>query len=508
MTNPYYTRAFNALAGSLARARQMINEFELIRSGFDGVDAKIAIALGDLTGALDYSSSTTYAKSDYVRYLGAVYRAKQATTGNLPTNTTYWQQVDIGAKDLTFIAGGIGLTLRASALAFKVDQVGANSPANITLTAYLHPALAGPASFSVVSGTATLTGTGNSRTLAYADMVSDSVTIRATVVDGLDTYTDDVTLVKVIDGAPGLRNRIINGDMSVSQRGTSGTTTSGGYTTDRWLVATTGTALVWVQAQTSSSLVGDYGFRALSWTGAAGNTGLLLLQRIEAINSHDMAGQTVTASFWMYQTTGVTQSVLPALVYSGGAADSWGSQTGIAALDAATSVPSGVWTKVTNRFAVPTAAITGLALYPWATSITFGSGSVGYISKVQLELGSDVTPFEQRTYGLELSLCQRYCLAAPAGTYVGQANSVSTTALTIYIPTPVSMRVAPSVSGFSGTSTFGLDGVGNFTSTSPPTLNGIGPGLCVLAQSGYTGLTAGRPGAFYNSATFVLSAEL
>jgi hypothetical protein len=34
-TNPYYTRAFNALAGALARARAMVNEFELIQRGFD-----------------------------------------------------------------------------------------------------------------------------------------------------------------------------------------------------------------------------------------------------------------------------------------------------------------------------------------------------------------------------------------------------------------------------------------------------------------------------------------
>lgn len=34
-TNPYYQRAFNALAGTLARARQMVNEFALIQRGFD-----------------------------------------------------------------------------------------------------------------------------------------------------------------------------------------------------------------------------------------------------------------------------------------------------------------------------------------------------------------------------------------------------------------------------------------------------------------------------------------
>ena len=41
-TNPYYQRAFNALAGTLARARQMVNEFALVQRGFDLIKDRIA----------------------------------------------------------------------------------------------------------------------------------------------------------------------------------------------------------------------------------------------------------------------------------------------------------------------------------------------------------------------------------------------------------------------------------------------------------------------------------
>lgn len=40
-TNPYYQRAFNALAFTLARARQMVNEFALIQRGFDLIKDRI-----------------------------------------------------------------------------------------------------------------------------------------------------------------------------------------------------------------------------------------------------------------------------------------------------------------------------------------------------------------------------------------------------------------------------------------------------------------------------------
>ena len=48
----------------------------------------------------DYASGTAYVKNDVVYYStnGNAYIAKQATTGNAPTNATYWNQFASGAK--------------------------------------------------------------------------------------------------------------------------------------------------------------------------------------------------------------------------------------------------------------------------------------------------------------------------------------------------------------------------------------------------------------------------
>lgn len=43
----------------------------------------------------EYDPTTAYAKDDLCIYNNTLYKAKQATTGNLPTNTTYWEETSI-----------------------------------------------------------------------------------------------------------------------------------------------------------------------------------------------------------------------------------------------------------------------------------------------------------------------------------------------------------------------------------------------------------------------------
>ena len=68
----------------------------------------------------DYDGSTAYSKNDVVYYStnGNAYIAKQATTGNVPTNATYWNQFAQGS-------GGIwnaGLSLGSAGQVVKVNS--------------------------------------------------------------------------------------------------------------------------------------------------------------------------------------------------------------------------------------------------------------------------------------------------------------------------------------------------------------------------------------------------
>ncbi len=70
----------------------------------------------------DYNNSTAYVKNDVVYYStnGNAYIAKQATTGNAPTNATYWNQFAQGS-------GGIwnaGLSLGSANQSLRVNSGG------------------------------------------------------------------------------------------------------------------------------------------------------------------------------------------------------------------------------------------------------------------------------------------------------------------------------------------------------------------------------------------------
>lgn len=82
------------------------------------------INIGNLTFTHkgDYDGSTAYAKNDVVYYAtnGNAYIAKQATTGNVPTNATYWNQFAQGS-------GGIwnaGLSLGTANQELRVNSGG------------------------------------------------------------------------------------------------------------------------------------------------------------------------------------------------------------------------------------------------------------------------------------------------------------------------------------------------------------------------------------------------
>jgi uncharacterized protein YjbI with pentapeptide repeats len=59
------------------------------RASIDAVQAEVAA----LSGTPDYDASTTYVLDNMVKYSGGLYRALGETTGNLPTNGTYWQKI-------------------------------------------------------------------------------------------------------------------------------------------------------------------------------------------------------------------------------------------------------------------------------------------------------------------------------------------------------------------------------------------------------------------------------
>lgn len=220
------------------------------------------------------------------------------------------------------------------------------------------------------------------------------------VVGTTDTQTLDNKSLSSLNGGPlaGFRNRIINGNFDIWQRGNAITCPANNvtYTADRWAVWCTGANML---PYRSIGLSGTGSTHSLKVDGVAGNTAFLLLQRIESASMQVTAGTYLTLSFKLLSADSRNINIQ---IQSANAVDNFYQSTAVTSFTKA--VVSGV-NILTATFTTTDACRNGIEIgisYNAVTSGTFGIG------QVQLEFGSVATPFEHRPYGVELALCQRY----------------------------------------------------------------------------------------------------
>jgi hypothetical protein len=317
--------------------------------------------------------------------------------------------------------------------------------------------------------------TANSPLTAKGDLFGYSTT-QARVAVG----NDGETLVADSSTSTGLRyqgnfaagkNRIINGDFGVWQRGTSFTNpANSSYTADRFTQYRDGTGTIVVSQQAftpGSAPVAGYEnpffYRFNQTVAGTGGTYSVIEQRVEDVRT--FAGQTATFSFWAKADS--ARTITPQLIQSFGSGGSLAVFTSNSAITLTTS-----WARYTTTFTVPSVAgkTIGAGSYlsvnwnpPMNTTQTLDTW--GW----QLEAGSTATAFQTATGTIqgELSACQRYYYRQTAGeTYSifgnGHATSTTTAAVTLY--PKVTMRTIPSSLDYS-TLTLG-DGTGVTTITS------------------------------------------
>ena len=121
-----------------------------------------------------------------------------------------------------------------------------------------------------------------------------------------------------------------------------------------------------------------------------------------------------------------------------------------------------------------------------------------YLTGVQLEVGSVATPFEHRSYGEELRLCQRYFykVQGDQGERVGIGGcAVNTTEFRMNVTFPVAMRQLP---GISGTGTAQMDAAtdsANFNCSAVTIESAPSPPIHSLGLQAVTsGMVAGQGG--------------
>jgi len=295
-----------------------------------------------------------------------------------------------------------------------------------------------------------------------------------------------VTPAKYIEPVP-FRNIIINGDMSIAQRGTSvtGITGSGYYTVDRFKNSI-GTAGTWTNSQSTDVPTGQ-GFAKsmkMDCTTADASLGsgdnIYIRQLIEGQNLQYLKKGTanvesLTTSFWVKSNkTGTyiielfdrdnTRHINKS--YTIDSANTWekktitfdGDTTGTLNNDNGSSLEFHMWLGAGSTFT------SGTLQTSWGTqnnanravgqvNLADSTANEFYITGVQLEAGTSASDFEFLPYDVNLGRCQRYYYLHVSGNNqdVGLGGYYLSSHMFLNITLPTTMRTAPSVVYVSGT---------------------------------------------------------
>lgn len=300
------------------------------------------------------------------------------------------------------------------------------------------------------------------------------------------------------------KNKIINGDFSIWQRGTSFTPSSGvaAYTADRWRTINASGSTTSRQTFTpgTAPVAGYEGQYYLNQTITSNNQNYEFQQNVE--DARTFAGQTVTLSFWARSTVGA-QALGVAILQYFGTGGSPSATTAATAVSGGSYTPTASWQRFSFTFTVPSVAgktfgtnnDSYLWVRLWQYTTTATNTSID-IWGVQLESGNTATPFTTATGTIqgELQACQRYYWrinASNAYGIFGTALGATSTAAYGYLTPNVQMRVMNSMTS-SNISL--IDGTGGLTAVTLALQNNyVSTNLWGVVATAASGLTANRP---------------
>jgi len=248
------------------------------------------------------------------------------------------------------------------------------------------------------------------------------------------------------------RNRVINGDFQIWQRGTS-QTTAGYGSADRWRLNVSGATLTGSQGTFTDGQTAVPGnprfYLALDVTTGNDNAGWF--HRLEG--THEFANDVYTLSFWAKSATPRAMTV-GANSYDSSADTFDETHT----VSPSTFTPTSSWQKFTFKVTFSNMSTLGSFASGDFTAffITQGSDTSTAAWKldlalVQFEKGDKATPFEHRSFGEELQRCQRFFTRVPtidgstAYAFLATGMATDTTAVDIPISFPVTMRANPTL---------------------------------------------------------------
>jgi len=330
--------------------------------------------------------------------------------------------------------------------------------------------------------------------------------------DNMSSLSGTVNLLESAQYAAG-KNKIINGDFGIWQRGTTLTTPAGStYLADRWLIGYDGTAPTASVYDRQTFTLGtapvagyesNY-FARTTVTTKGSNTRTGLAQRVESVRT--FAGQTVTFSFYAKADTTRTGAIQVIQSFgSGGSAN-------VTVVDSAISLTAS-WQRFTATISIPSITGKTIGAGEYLTFIVNHNSANGYYLDLwgaQAEAGSTASPFQTATGTIqgELAACQRYYYRQTGtnNTPFPFGMAASSVAFRLLFAYKQSMRIAPTSIDFSGLQI--VDTVAGYA-VSNLVITSAGTDFADLTATA-VGLTAQRAGWINGSGTCYigLSAEL
>jgi hypothetical protein len=401
-------------------------------------------------------------------------------------------------------------------------------------------------------------GSGQTVTINAANISAGSATVTAgtfsgnvtaTTIVGVSTAGITTAYIGSVNDGPisGARNRIINGDMRVDQRNAGASVSiSGGtasYAADRFnLYVNTGTfALQRVSDAPTGFLYSDKVTVSSAGSSSSGVTNAVHFeQKIEGYNIDDLGvgtsnAKVVTLSFWVKSSVTGTYSLhfgndtdrFYVTTYSISSANTWEYKT-----KTITLATSGTWNTTNGRGLEIVWSLLGGSTYQtsstdqWIStekfhvtgSVQFGENAAAtwQITGVQLEAGTVATPFERRSFGQELALCQRYyqksynqsivpgtTTSENMKTHYGSSDGSSNIVASIDFATW--MRATPTITWYSQSGILGSWGYARSGASGANSMNTYRAGEG--GTSGYTGVGAAFASCYFEG-HWVASIEL
>jgi hypothetical protein len=345
----------------------------------------------------------------------------------------------------------------------------------------------------------------------------------------------------------GRRNIVINGAMQVAQRATSASSvTSSGYpTVDRMALGMENLGAYTVAQETlTSGNAYNAGFKkafrvdCTTADASPASDDNLFFQYV--LEGQDMNGfkkgtseaEKFTLQFWVKSNkTGTGQVVLfddnsraVGKTYTISSANTWEHKVLTFPADTSGAIDN----DNTKGFEIEWALDAGSTFQGGTLPATWGSSNNNFrsindfaigdntnndwaITGIQLEAGSVATPFEHRSFGEELALCQRYYQKVAGGSGAaykrfGRGHNVSTTLNEVNVYLSTEMRLFPSLETTGTAANYAIYHAGTVTTCNTlPAINsasddGVGNSIAIDTTVG-SGLTTGQGAALLGNNT-------